>query len=76
MKIETCVDSLVCYAMNRGLAQPEDHICLVNRLLEVLRLDDYTPSQEEMSEDLEQILADILDYACAKSSLISSCEGV
>ena len=65
MKIETCIDSLVCYAMNRGLAQPEDHICLVNRLLEVLRLDDYTPSQEEMSEDLEQILAGILDYACA-----------
>ena len=64
MKIETCIDSLVCYAMNHGLAQPEDHICLVNRLLEALRLDDYTPSQEEMSEDLEQILAGILDYAC------------
>ena len=65
MKIETCIDSLVCYAMNRGLAQPEDHICLVNRLLEVLRLDDYAPSQEELSEDLEEILAGILDYACA-----------
>ena len=65
MKIETCIESLVCYAMNRGLAQPEDHICLVNRLLEVLRLDDYAPSQEELSEDLEEILAGILDYACA-----------
>ncbi len=65
MKIETCIDSLVCYAMNRGLAQPEDHIWLVNRLLEVLRLDDYAPSQEELSEDLEEILAGILDYACA-----------
>ena len=65
MKIETCIDSLVCYAMNRGLAQPEDHIYLTNRLLEALALDDYTPSQEELSEDLEQILAAVLDYACA-----------
>ena len=65
MKNETCIDSLVCYAMNRGLAQPEDHVCLVNRLLEALSLDDYTPSQEELSEDLEEILASVLDYACA-----------
>ena len=64
MKIETCIDSLVCYAMNCGLAQPEDHTYLTNRLLEALRLDDYTPSQEELSEDLEQILAAVLDYAC------------
>ena len=66
MKISTCVDSLVCYAMNRGLAQPEDHIFLTNRLLEVLALDDYAPSQEELSEDLEEILASVLDYACAR----------
>ena len=64
MKIETCIDSLVCYAMNRGLAQPEDHTYLTNRLLEALRLDDYTPSGEELSEDLEEILAAVLDYAC------------
>ena len=66
MKSETCIDSLVCYAMNHGLAQPEDHICLVNRLLEALRLDDYIPSEEPQSEDLEEILAGILDYAVAK----------
>ena len=64
MKIETCIDSLVCYAMNRGLAQPEDHTYLTNRLLEALGMDDYTPSQEELSEDLEEILASVLDYAC------------
>ena len=63
MKIETCIDSLVCYAMNHGLAEPVDHICLTNRLLEALKLDDYAPSQEELSEDLEEILAGILDYA-------------
>ena len=63
MTIETCIDSLVCYAMNHGLAEPVDHICLTNRLLEALKLDDYAPSQEELSEDLEEILAGILDYA-------------
>ena len=63
MKIETCIDSLVSYAMNRGLAEPCDHQVLVNKLLELLRMDDYTPSQEPQSEDLEEILAGILDYA-------------
>ena len=66
MKIETCIDSLVSYAMNKGLAQPEDHVVLVNRLLEALQLDAYEPSQELLSEDLEEILAAALDYACEK----------
>ena len=66
MKIETCIDSLVSYAMNTGLAEPEDHQVLVNRLLDLLRLDDYTPSEEVLTEDLEEILAGILDYAVEK----------
>ena len=66
MKIETCIDSLVSYAMNTGLAEPEDHQVLVNRLLDLLRLDDYTPSDEVQTEDLEEILAVILDYAVEK----------
>ena len=65
MKIETCIDSLVSYAMNRGLAEPVDHQVLTNRLLDILRLDDYEPSDEPQSEDLEEILAGILDYAVA-----------
>ena len=63
MKIETCIDSLVSYAMNCGLAEPVDHQVLTNRLLDLLRLDDYEPSDEAQSEDLEEILAGILDYA-------------
>ena len=66
MKIETYIDSLVSYAMNTGLAEPCDHQVLVNRLLDLLRLDSYTPSEEPQSEDLEEILAGILDYACEK----------
>ena len=64
MTVETCIDSLISYAMNTGLAQPEDHVFLTNRLLETLNLDSYTPSNELLSEDLEEILAGILEYAC------------
>ena len=63
MKIETYIDSLISYAMNAGLAEPCDHQVLLNRLLDLLRKDDYTPSDEPQSEDLEEILAGILDYA-------------
>ena len=66
MKIETYIDSLVSYAMNCGLAEPADHVVLTNRLLDLLRMDDYTPSEEPQSEDLEEILGGILDYAVEK----------
>ena len=65
MKIETYIDSLVSYAMNNGLAEPVDHQVLTNRLLDLLRKDDYVPFDEPQSEDLEEILAGILEYAVA-----------
>ena len=65
MKIETYIDSLVSYAMNTGLAEPCDHQVLTNRLLRILHKDDYEPSGEPQCEDLEDILAGFLDYACA-----------
>ena len=66
MKIETYIDSLVAYAMNTGLAEPVDHQVLTNRLLDLLHREDYTPSDELLSEDLEEILSGILDYACGQ----------
>ena len=66
MKIETLIDSLVSYAMNQGLAEPVDHQVLTNRLMDLLRLDDYTPSEEPLTEDLEEILAGLLNYAIEK----------
>lgn len=64
MQLETYLDSLVSYAMNTGLTQPEDHFVAVNKLLEILKLDDYSPSQEPQLERLEDILDGLLDYAC------------
>ena len=66
MKIETLIESLISYAMNKGLALPEDHAVLLNKLLEALSMDSYEPSCDPQSEDLEEILAGILDYACEK----------
>ena len=63
MKIETYLDSLVSYAMNTGLAEPEDHTVLINRLLDLLGKADYVPSDEPQTEDLEEILGGILQYA-------------
>lgn len=64
MKIETYLDSLVSYAINTGLAEPCDHQVLLNRLLDLLHIDDYENSGENQLNDLEQILKGILDYAC------------
>ena len=66
MQIETYIDSLVSYAMNTGLAEPCDHMVLTNRLLDLIGKDDYIPSDEPQTEDLEEILKGLLDYACAK----------
>ena len=66
MTIATLIESLVSYAMNKGLALPEDHTVLLNRLLEALHMDAYEPGNEPQSEDLEEILGGILDYAVEK----------
>ena len=66
MELTTYIDSLVSYAMNTGLAQPEDHQVLLNRLLELMGQVEYVPSDEPQSEDLEEILKGLLDYAVEK----------
>ena len=63
MKIETYIDSLVAHAIKCGMAESIDQRVLVNRLLDILRKDDYEPTDEPLVEDLEAILAGILDYA-------------
>ena len=38
----------------------------MNRLLDLMGKDDYIPSEEPQTEDLEEILKGMLDYACEK----------
>ena len=61
--IYTYIDSLVNYAVSCGLAEDIDRRVLTNRLLDILRLDDYIPSDKPLVEDIEEILGGILDYA-------------
>ena len=61
MQIETYIDSLVSYAMNRGLAEPVDHQVLVNRILDIMHKEDYAPSNEPHSEDQEETMKGTLD---------------
>ena len=64
--IERYLDSLVEYAVRTGLAQEADRRVLTNRLLDILRLDDYTPNREPLMEELEPILSGIMDFACER----------
>lgn len=66
MNVNSLIDALVCYAINTGLAPAEDWNYLVNRLLEAMALDDYTPSTEPLPEDLETILSGLLEEAVAR----------
>lgn len=61
--VEKYIDSLVAYAIKNGLAEPVDKRVLVNRLLDILEKLDYEPSSEAPIEDIEEILAGILEYA-------------
>ena len=65
--IEEGIAKLVQYGMEQGLLQEEDRIYAINRILEVLKLDDYQ-EQEQMPEhpDLEETLNELLDYAAEK----------
>lgn len=65
--IEESIAKLVQYGMEQGLLQEEDRIYAINRILEVLKLDDYQ-EQEQVSEhpDLEETLNELLDYAAEK----------
>ena len=66
MKLNTLIEALVCYAMNCGLAEPEDYTFLVNRLLDAMGETEYTPSEGPLPTDLEEILSGLLDIAVEK----------
>ena len=59
------IKKLVTYGLKTKLIAPSDKVYAVNRLLEILHLDEYTePGVEYEDVDLESTLAELLDYAC------------
>lgn len=62
--INVLIRQLVNYGIAKNLVAKEDEIYTINRILEVLKIDEYTePETEPKETELEQILAGILDYA-------------
>lgn len=66
--INTYICALAQYAVDRGLIEENERIYSINMLLDVLKLDEYNPCDDEdkviaLSSDLEAILQFIDDYA-------------
>lgn len=62
--INKLIRELVNYGLHTGLIQKEDEVYAINRLLEVLRLDEYEePANACPVPDLERTLGDIMDWA-------------
>lgn len=57
------IDSLVKYALDCGLIQPEDKVYSINRLLEILQLNEYEQSDFETPLSLVEALENLCDYA-------------
>lgn len=69
--IDSAILKLVRYAEQTGLITPADRTYAINALLEVLRLDDFTPPAEEDHSpiDLPAVLDEIMDDAHARGVL-------
>ena len=66
--INKLIRQLVNYGLDKELIVKEDEMYTINRILEVLKLDEYIEPQEvPESEELECILAGMLDFAYANS---------
>ena len=60
------IKKLVTYALEHYLIHPVDRTWATNRILEALQLNEYVEPETEFSDvDLEETLAELLDYAAA-----------
>ena len=68
--INRLIKELVNYGLHTGLVKPEDETFTINRLLEILQLDEYVePAHASLVPDLEKTLSDIMDFAYEKGVL-------
>lgn len=62
--IDTAINQLLIYGLNKGLLKEEDMIYSRNLILDILKLDSYTENDVDAELELEDILKLLLDYAC------------
>ncbi|MCR5791605.1 MAG: UDP-glucose--hexose-1-phosphate uridylyltransferase [Lachnospiraceae bacterium] len=65
-KVYENIKKLVTYGLNTGLIEKEDEVFTINRILEILGLDEYEDADVKDADDLEAILKVLLDFACEK----------
>lgn len=71
--IYNSIKKLVQYGLETGLITEEDRIYTVNRILEVLKEEEYEePAEEYQNVDLEETLKELLDYAAEKGLMESN----
>ena len=64
--VYTAIKKLVQYGLETGLITETDRIYATNQLLEALKLEEYEEPQGTVETgNLEDILKELLDYACA-----------
>lgn len=61
--INALIKKLVCYGLEKGLLEKRDEIFTINRILEILKLDEFDCDETFCDVDLEETLKGILDYA-------------
>ena len=62
--INVLIRQLVNYGINKELVAKEDEIYTINRILEVLKIDEYNePENVDADTELEEILSGLLDFA-------------
>ncbi len=78
--VDNTVRNLVRYGLDKGLLTEDDRIYATNQILEVLKKDSYEPDEgsedavyrsdhDVNGADLEEILKELLDYACESGAL-------
>ena len=68
--VNILIKELMAYGEKTGLVADEDKIYTINRLLEILQLEDYSDDGTEAEEmELEDILNGLLDYAAERGLL-------
>ena len=67
MKVYDSINKLVSYGLSCGLIGESDKIFATNRILEILKLDEYVAAENDLEcESLEETLAELLDFAVEK----------
>ncbi len=70
--INKSIKKLICYGLNKGLFTKRDEIYVTNRILELLRLDEFCCEETFTDVNLEETLKEILSFAVEKGLIEDS----